>query len=94
MPAHFAILRYPGPENRRPSELEAQLGYLPRDDDPDDQGFKHVHLTARGHAAAQAIRDGVADQLRELLIQLNAASLVREFHGRPGATAPQRQAID
>jgi DNA-binding MarR family transcriptional regulator len=119
VPAHFAVLRYPGPENRRPSELAAearmskqamnyllgqmqQLGYLTRDGDPEDQRFKRVHLTKRGHAAARAIRDVVAeieaeleqelapaqfDQLRELLIQLNATSLVREFHERPAGTA-------
>jgi DNA-binding MarR family transcriptional regulator len=118
VPAHFAVLRYPGPENRRPSELAAearmskqamnyllgqmqQLGYLTRDDDPDDQRFKRVHLTARGHAAAGAIRESVAeietelehelgpakfDQLRELLIELNGASLVRECHQRSGPT--------
>jgi DNA-binding MarR family transcriptional regulator len=112
VPAHFPVLRYPGPENRRPSELAAearmtkqamnyllgqmqQLGYLTRDDDPGDQRFKRVRLTKRGHAAARAIRDIVAeieaelahdlgpaqlDQLRQLLIQLNATSFVREFH--------------
>jgi DNA-binding MarR family transcriptional regulator len=119
VPAHFPVLRYPGPENRRPSELAAearmtkqamnyllgqmqQLGYLTRDDDPGDQRFKRVRLTKRGHAAARAIRDIVAeieaelahdlgpaqlDQLRQLLIQLNATSFVREFHHQPAATA-------
>jgi DNA-binding MarR family transcriptional regulator len=118
VPAHFAVLRYPGPENGRPSELAAeagmtkqamnyllgqmqQLGYLTRDDDPDDQRFKRVRLTSRGHAAARAIRDivdsieaeleqelGAAqlDQLRQLLIQLNATRFVHEFH-QPAATA-------
>jgi DNA-binding MarR family transcriptional regulator len=118
VPAHFAVLRYPGPENRRPSELAAearmtkqamnyllgqmqQLGYLTRDDDPDDQRFKRVHLTERGRAAARAIRESVTeieaeleqdfgearfDQLRQLLIQLNATSFVRDFHGRPPRT--------
>jgi DNA-binding MarR family transcriptional regulator len=119
VPAHFPVLRYPGPENRRPSDLAAearmtkqamnyllgqmqQLGYLTRDDDPEDQRFKRVRLTKRGHAAARAIRDIVAeieaelehelgpaqlDQLRQLLIQLNATSIVREFHQHPAATA-------
>ena len=118
VPAHFPVLRYPGPENRRPSELAAealmtkqamnyllgqmqQLGYLTRDDDPGDQRFKRVRLTKRGHAAARAIRDIVAeieaelehelgpaqlDQLRQLLIQLNATSFVRDFHQRPPDT--------
>src|SRR5215218_9782586 len=112
VPAHFPVLRYPGPENRRPSDLAAearmtkqamnyllgqmqQLGYLTRDDDPEDQRFKRVRLTKRGHAAARAIRDIVAEieaelahelgpaqlnQLRQLLIQLNATSFVRECH--------------
>jgi DNA-binding MarR family transcriptional regulator len=125
VPAHFPVLRYPGPENRRPSELAAearmtrqamnyllgqmeQLGYLTRDDDPQDQRFKRVHLTERGHAAARAIRHSVTqieaelerelgpaqfDQLRQLLIQLNATSLVRQFHQRPpGTTGRPRQA--
>ena len=119
VPAHFQVLRYPGPEDRRPSELAAdarmtkqamnyllgqmqQLGYLTRDDDPGDQRFKRVRLTKRGHAAARAIRDIVAaieaelehelgpaqlDQLRQLLIQLNATRFVREFHQQPVATA-------
>jgi DNA-binding MarR family transcriptional regulator len=118
VPAHLAVLRYPGPENRRPSELAAeahmtkqainyllgqmqQLGYLTRDDDPQDQRFKRIHLTERGHAAARAIRESVAkieaeleqqlgpaqlDQLRQLLIQLNGTSFVREFHQRPPRT--------
>ena len=110
--AHFPVLRYPGPQKRRPSELAAaagmskqamnyllgqmqQLGYLTRDEDPDDQRFKRVRLTERGHAAAQAIRAIVADieaeleqelgppqleQLRQLLIKLNATSLVRDHY--------------
>jgi DNA-binding MarR family transcriptional regulator len=112
--AHLAVMRYPGPENRSPSELAAearmtkqamnyllgqlqQLGYLTRDDDPGDQRFKRVHLTQRGHAAAQAMRESVAeietelerelgpsrfDRLRRLLVQLNATQIVREFHQR------------
>jgi DNA-binding MarR family transcriptional regulator len=125
--AHLAVLRYPGPENRRPSELAAdarmtkqamnyllgqmqQLGYLTRDDDPEDQRFKRVHLTERGHAAGRAIRETVAeieaeleqelgpaqlDQLRQLLIQLNATSFVADFHQRPPRTTGQpRQPVD
>ncbi len=119
VPAHFPVLRYPGPQNRRPSELAAearmtrqamnyllgqmqQLGYLTRDDDPEDQRFKRVRLTTRGHAATKAIRDILAeieaeleqqlgpaqlDQLRQLLIQLNATSFVRELDQQPAATA-------
>jgi DNA-binding MarR family transcriptional regulator len=127
VPAHLAVLRYPGAENRRPSELAAearmtkqamnyllgqmqQLGYLTRHDDPQDQRFKRVHLTERGHAAERAIRETVAaieaelehelgpaqlDQLRQLLIELNATGFVRQFHQRPPATTGRpRQPID
>ena len=103
--AHFAILNYPGPNGRRPSDIAAQagmskqalhyllsqleeLGYVERVDDPNDQRSKRVHLTERGHEAAQTVRAAVAevedewaagigraqfDQLRELLKKLNAA---------------------
>jgi DNA-binding MarR family transcriptional regulator len=127
VPAHFPVLRYPGPQNRRPSELAAearmtkqamnyllgqmqQLGYLTRDDDPDDQRFKRIHLTERGHAAAQTIRQSVAqieaeleqelgptqlDQLRQLLTQLNATSFVAKFKQRPpGTTGRALQPVD
>jgi DNA-binding MarR family transcriptional regulator len=112
VPAHFSIMRYPGPEDRRPSELAAeahmtkqamnyllgqmeQLGYLTRDDDPDDKRSKRIHLTERGHAAARTIRDTVAEieaelerelgparfnQLREVLVRLNDSSMVRDFY--------------
>jgi DNA-binding MarR family transcriptional regulator len=122
VPAHLAVLRYPGPENRRPSELAAearmtkqainyllgqmqQLGYLTRDDDLADQRFKRVRLTERGHAVARAIRKSVAaiedeleqelgparfDQLRQLLIDLNATSFVRDFDERPPARSKAR----
>lgn len=102
IPAHFTVLQYPGPENRRPSELAAEtrmskqainyllaqlqeLGYLTRDDDPEDQRSKRIHLTERGHAAARTVRKIVHEveadwekqlgkkrfgQLRELLLAL------------------------
>jgi DNA-binding MarR family transcriptional regulator len=69
------------------SQLE-ELGYIERVDDLDDQRSKRVHLTERGHAAAQTVRAAVAevedewaagigrtefDQLRALLTKLNAA---------------------
>jgi DNA-binding MarR family transcriptional regulator len=38
-----------------------RLGYLERRRDSDDQRFKRVHLTARGHAAVGAIREIVLD---------------------------------
>jgi DNA-binding MarR family transcriptional regulator len=110
VPAHLAVMRYPGPENKRPSEVAAeagmtkqamnyllgqleQLGYLTRQDDPDDQRSKRVHLTDRGHAAARCIRTTVAEievelahelgpkhfaQLRQLLTQLNATNTITE----------------
>jgi hypothetical protein len=80
------------------------LGYLTRDPDPEDQRFKRVHLTERGHAAARAVRESVAaieaelekqlgpaqfDQLRRLLIELNATTFVRESHHRASET-PRR----
>jgi len=119
VPAHLAVLRYPGPENRRPGELAAEahmtkqamnyllgqmedLGYLTRDGDPDDQRFKRIQLTERGHAVAQAIRQSVAqieaelerelgakrfDELRRLLIELNGTRFVQDFHaGTPRAS--------
>jgi DNA-binding MarR family transcriptional regulator len=110
VPAHFNVLRYPGPQNQRPSELARQarmskqamnyllselerLGYLRREEDPQDQRSKRIHLTERGYAAAMNIRETVRQieqewelelgpaqfaQLRRLLIDLNATSIVRE----------------
>jgi DNA-binding MarR family transcriptional regulator len=107
--AHLAVLRYPGPGGRRPSDLAAeagvtrqamnyllgqleQLGYLLREDDPDDLRSKRVQLTERGEALRRTIRESVTaieheleeelgqvsySQLRELLLQLNATETVR-----------------
>jgi DNA-binding MarR family transcriptional regulator len=115
--AHMVVLRYPGPENRRPSELAAEagmskqamnyvlgelerLGYLMREDDPDDHRSRRIRLTARGDAAAITTRNAVAEietelaaalgearleQLKRLLIELNDTALVRAHH-RAGAT--------
>lgn len=109
VPAHLNILRYPGPQGRRPSDLAEetdmtrqatnyllgqleQLGYLVRQDDPDDGRSRRVELTERGHAAQQTMRAamstfeaelerdlGRADfaQLKELLVRLNASPVVR-----------------
>jgi DNA-binding MarR family transcriptional regulator len=114
VPAHFAVLRYPGPENRRPSDCAAEagmtkqamnyllgtlerLGYLTREDDGEDQRSKRIHLTERGYAAAQSIRQTVRQieaelereigreqfaQLRRLLVELNATDMVIG-HRRP-----------
>jgi len=110
VPAHLAVMRYPGPQSQRPSEVAAeagmskqamnyllgqleQLGYLTRNDDPDDRRSKRIHLTERGHAAAQCIRATVAQietelehelgpkqfaQLRRLLTRLNATDTISE----------------
>ena len=68
-------------------------GYLRRRDDAGDQRSKHIHLTARGHRAIDAIREIVAEveaewarqlgptqfaDLRRLLADLN--SLVAASH--------------
>jgi DNA-binding MarR family transcriptional regulator len=64
-----------------------QLGYLERHADDSDQRSKRIHLTPRGHAAINAIREIVHEveaeweqqlgarnfaQLRNLLTKLNA----------------------
>jgi DNA-binding MarR family transcriptional regulator len=106
--AHSAVMRYPSPENRRPSDCAAeagmtkqamnyllgqmeQLGYLTRQDDPEDQRSKRIHLTKRGHAATQSLRDTVKQietelerelgpeqfaHLRQLLVELNATDVI------------------
>jgi DNA-binding MarR family transcriptional regulator len=109
VPAHLIVLQYPGPENRRPSELASQarmtkqamnyllgemqrLGYLKREPDRQDHRAKRVHITSRGDAAGQMIRNIVGQieteleqelgperfgHLRTLLIALNETSLIR-----------------
>jgi DNA-binding MarR family transcriptional regulator len=72
------------------------LGYLTRRVDAEDQRYKRVHLTARGHAAVRAIREIVLEveadweqqlgprrfaQLRDLLRQL-------DVRARPRAPRP------
>ncbi len=69
-----------------------EFGYLTREDDPADQRSKRIHLTARGYEAAETIRQAVReieaeleaelgrdefDQLRRLLIKLNATDTIR-----------------
>jgi DNA-binding MarR family transcriptional regulator len=69
-------------------ELE-RLGYITRRQDPEDQRFKRVHVTERGRAAGQAMREIVLEvetdweqqlgrakvaKLRDLLKQLNAST--------------------
>ena len=112
--AHLAVLRYPGPEDKRPSDLAAetrmskqamnyllgqmeQMGYLVRVDDPEDHRFKRIHLTRRGDAAGQTMRQTVAEieseleremgaehlgQLRGLLTELNETRLVSDHQSR------------
>jgi len=69
-----------------------RLGYITRRADEEDQRYKRVHLTPRGHAAGRAIREIVLEveadweerlgprglaQLRHLLERLSAESAVR-----------------
>lgn len=116
VPAHFSVLRYPGPQGRRPSDLAAEtgmtkqamnyllgelerLGYLVREDDPEDKRSKRIGLTTRGEATARNIREAVRQieteleqelgtkdfaRLRRLLVELNATTFVRDFHRRDG----------
>lgn len=110
VPAHMAVLRWPGPQDRRPSDLAREagttkqamnyllrqleeLGYLAREDHPDDQRSKRIRLTKRGYEAAENIRTTVREleaelegelgkarfkQLKDLLVALNQTTLVRE----------------
>jgi DNA-binding MarR family transcriptional regulator len=112
VPAHFAVLRYPGPDGRRPSDLAAevgmtkqamnyllgqleQLGYVVREDDPDDLRSKRIQMTDRGRALRRTIRRTVTRieqqleaelgssgyaQLRKLLVRLNATAIIRTAH--------------
>jgi DNA-binding MarR family transcriptional regulator len=121
--AHLDVLQYPGPENRRPSDLAAetrmtkqamnyllgqmeQLGYLIRDDDPQDHRSKRIHLTNRGHAAARTIREIVRDvetdweqqlgakrflQLREMLTQLQTDRPAPKAAATPATTTNRRR---
>jgi DNA-binding MarR family transcriptional regulator len=72
-----------------------ELGYLTRAGHEQDQRSKRIELTARGYAAAKNIRRTVRQierewerelgaarfaQLRELLVALNATSLVQRHH--------------
>jgi DNA-binding MarR family transcriptional regulator len=72
-----------------------ELGYLTRAGHEQDQRSKRIELTERGYAAAKNIRRTVRQverewerelgaerfaQLRELLMALNATSLVRRHH--------------
>jgi DNA-binding MarR family transcriptional regulator len=74
-----------------------ELGYLRRAGDEQDQRSKRIELTERGYAAAKNIRRTVRRierewerelgperfaQLGELLMALNATSLVRRHHAK------------
>lgn len=118
--AHLPVLRWPGPDGRRPSDLAREtrmsrqamnyllgelerLGYLVREDDPEDRRAKRVRLTRRGDAVARSIRGTVRAVEREweeelgpgrlarllaLLQDLNGTRAVRALEG-PG-TDPSR----
>ena len=104
--AHLAVLRYPGPDGKRPVELATEanmskqamnyllgqleaLGYVERQDDPEDGRFKRVYTTQRGDATRNVIRAAVREveaewsralgasdlaELRALLVRLKAAA--------------------
>lgn len=80
-----------------------RLGYLTRRQDAEDQRFKRVHLTDRGQAATQAIREIVLEveadweqqlgratvaKLRDLLRQLNALDTNTAQPSSAGSAAP------
>lgn len=86
-PAHLVVLRYPGPQGRRPSEIAAgsghtkqaanyllgeleRMGYLEREDDPDDRRARRVYLAPRGVAAGRVIREAIAELEREWAEQI------------------------
>ena len=79
-----------------------QLDYLTREDDPADQRSKRIHLTERGYAAAQTIRQAVREieadletdlgpqqfaELRQLLVKLNATDTIRAHKPRTRGSA-------
>jgi DNA-binding MarR family transcriptional regulator len=74
-----------------------ELNYLTRENDPGDHRSKRIHLTERGYAAAQTIRQAIREieadletelgpeqfaQLRHLLVELNATDTIRNH--KPG----------
>jgi DNA-binding MarR family transcriptional regulator len=86
--AHLAVLRYPGPDGRRPSDQAGttrqamnyllgqleQLGYIVRTDDPEDMRSKRVSLTKRGESLRETIRKSVQAIERELEDELGLTS--------------------
>jgi DNA-binding MarR family transcriptional regulator len=92
--AHLPVLRWPGPDGRRPSDLAREtgmtrqamnyllgelerLGYLVREDDPDDRRSKRVRLTERGDALGRSIRRAVRAVEREWEGELGAEDFGR-----------------
>ena len=128
-PSYFAVMRFPGPHGRRPTELADEtgmtrqamnyllgqlegLGYIRRNPDPADRHAKRIRLTPRGEALWNAIRAIMGeieedlrrqlgarrfDQLRALLVDLNACTLTPPAtgaaisRGRPQAGLRQAQ---
>ena len=108
VPAHLSVMQYPGPEGMRPSGLAArtgmtrqalnyllgqmeQRGYLERVPEEDPR-FKRIHLTSRGVAMGEAMREIVGEVeagwverlgaeryavLRDLLTDLNQLEVDR-----------------
>ena len=79
-----------------------RLDYLTRADDPDDQRSKRVHLTERGYAAAQTIRQALREievdletelgaeefaDLHRLLVKLNDTDTIRARRPPPSGSA-------
>jgi DNA-binding MarR family transcriptional regulator len=109
-PSYFAVMRFPGPHGRRPTELADEtgmtrqamnyllgqlegLGYLVREADPADAHAKRIRLTPRGETLWTTIRTIMGeieqdlrrqlgqrrfDQLRDLLVDLNACTLATD----------------
>lgn len=86
VPAHLGVMQYPGPENMRPSDLAArtgmtrqalnyllgqmeQRGYLDRVEEEDPR-FKRIHLTDRGVALGEAMREIVREVEEEWIARL------------------------
>ncbi len=88
IPAHLGVMQYPGPQNMRPSDLAdrigmtrqalnyllgqmEQRGYLDRVEE-DDPRFKRIHLTDRGVALGEAMREIVREVEEEWMEQLGS----------------------
>ena len=62
--------------NHMLGQLE-RLGYLERQDDPDDRRARRIHVTPRGRAAALVMRDTVVEVEREWERRLGSKRLAQ-----------------